>query len=333
MSNYYDILGVSKEASSEEIKKAYRKMAMQHHPDKGGDESMFKSVQEAYDVLSDDKKRSNYDRFGTAQPHQGGDFFSGFEDIFSNFGMGGSPFTRQRKAQDIRINMTLNIHEIINGTTKKIRFKKKTICKPCDGTGAEDWESCGGCGGRGQVLEVISTFLGEVRKVSTCPRCAGRGKTAKRRCNSCNSTGQIEVDSDIDVTIPVGCVSGNVLTMRGAGHQAKEHVPGDINIVISESLPDGITRENLNLIYNLSVSIPEAVLGTSVEIDTPTGKFKVSVPNGCEHGKILSIRGKGIPSNEMKGVVGDLLIKVFIKIPKILTHEQRDLYEELKNLE
>lgn len=333
MSNYYDILGVNKEATPDEIKKAYRKMAMQHHPDKGGDEATFKSVQEAYDVLSDDQKKSNYDRFGTAQPQGGGDFFSGFGDFFSNFGMGGNPFGQQRKAQDIKINLTLTINEIISGANKKLKFKKRTLCKGCDGTGAEKWDNCTGCGGRGQVLEVISTFLGEVRKMSSCPRCAGRGKTTTQKCGKCQGRGTNDLETEVEVTIPIGCVSGNVLTLRGYGHEAKDHISGDIHLVISESLPDGFTREGISLVYDLPLSIADVVLGTNIEIDAPTGKFKVSIPNGCEHGRILSIKGKGIPSSQNNKVFGDLMIKVSIKVPKILTHEQRELFEELKNLE
>lgn len=331
MTNYYDILGVNKEASSEDIKKAYRKMAMQHHPDKGGDEATFKSVQEAYDVLSDDQKRSNYDRFGTAEP-RGGDFFSGFGDFFSNFGMG-NPFQQQRKAQDIKVNLTLTIDEIINGTNKKLKFKKRTICSTCEGTGAEKWDNCTGCGGRGQVLEVISTFLGEIRKMTNCPRCAGRGKTTSQKCQNCNAQGAIEVETEVEVTIPVGCVSGNVLTLRGYGHEARDHVTGDIHLIINEKLPAGYTREGISLVHNLDLSIADAVLGSNVEIDAPTGKFKVSIPNGCEHGRILSIKGKGIPSSQNTKIFGDLFIRISIKIPKVLTQEQRKLFEELKNLE
>lgn len=331
MSNYYDILGVNKEASPEEIKKAYRKMAMQHHPDKGGDEAKFKSVQEAYDVLSDDQKRSNYDRFGSAEP-RGGDFFSGFGDFFSGFGMG-NPFQQQRKAQDIKFNLVLTIDEIINGANKKLKFKKRTICNNCDGTGGEKWDNCTGCGGRGQVLEVISTFLGEIRKMSSCPKCAGRGKTITQKCQKCQAQGTIEVETEVEVTIPIGCVSGNVLTLRGYGHEAKDHISGDLHLIVNENLPDGFIREGISLVHDLHLSIADVVLGTNVEIDSPTGKFRVNIPSGCEHGRILNIKGKGIPSSQNHKVFGDLLIKVHIKVPKILTQEQRKVFEELKNLE
>lgn len=329
MSNYYDILGVSKEASAEEIKKAYRKLAMQHHPDKGGDETAFKSVQEAYDVLSDDAKRSNYDRFGT--PDDRGDFFN-INDIFSSFGMGGSGFTQRRKAQDIKVIVNLTIHETINGATKKIKYKKRTICDDCSGTGAESLETCSSCRGSGQIMEVTNTFIGQMRRISTCHKCRGAGKIPTHICNKCSGNGTITVDEELEVNISIGCVSGNVLLISGAGHQAKEHIPGDLHLVIQEIPVENFRREGLNLVTDVSVTISDAVLGTSLMIDSPTGTFKVSVPNGCESGKVLSITGKGIPSQGGSSR-GDLLIRILVKIPKVLTSEQREIFEKLKNLE
>lgn len=329
MSDYYDILGVDRQASQDEIKKAFRKKAMQYHPDKGGDESMFKKCQEAYDVLSDEQKKSNYDTFGSVNNNS--DPF-GFHDFFANFTMN-SPFGQRRKAQDIRITLHLDLKEIVYGTSKKLKFKRKINCDGCSGSGAEKLEVCSKCRGAGQVVEVAQTPIGYIKNITTCPGCRGRGKTIIKRCGSCGGSGSIEIDDILDVNIPIGCVAGNILSVSGAGHQAKDHIPGDLHIVIQENLPDGFSREGQNIIFHQNISLCDAVLGTSVHVDTTVGRYVVNVPPGCESGRILTINGKGIPHRDNHSHRGDLMIKINILIPKILTTEQRDLFMQLKNLE
>jgi len=329
MSDYYDILEVPRDDNQEDIKKAYRKKAMQFHPDKGGDETIFKQVQEAYEVLSDEQKRSNYDRFGSADGASN-DFFN-INDFFSSFGMH-SPFNQQRKAQDIKVILTLTIQETINGATKKIRYTKRSICDECSGSGAESLDNCSSCRGSGQVVEITNTFLGQMRRVTTCPKCRGMGKIAVKVCKKCKGSSTIQKEEELEFNIPVGCVSGNILSVTGAGHQAKEHIAGDLHIVIQELPIENFKRDGLNLITERHISISDAVLGTSFVIESPTGNFKISVPNGCESGKILSVAGKGIPSQGGRNY-GDLLIRIIVDIPKILTQEQRSKFEQLKNIE
>lgn len=325
MSNYYDILGVNKEANIEEIKRAYRKKAMQHHPDKGGDEATFKQLQEAYDVLSSEEKRSNYDRWGSSEPRN--DFFN-FEDFF---GMGSS-FNRQRKAPDIKLTVELTLSEIIFGTNKKVKFKRKGSCESCNGTGAEKLETCIGCNGTGQTVEVMNTVLGHIRRVTNCRRCGGAGKVIKLPCTKCNATGSIDKEENVEISIPIGCVSGDVLSIQGAGNQQKDFITGDLHLLIKESLPENVRRDGLNLIIEKFISISDAVLGTKLRVEVVTGTFDVEIPNGSEHGRILSIKNKGIPDKNNLGR-GDLLIRLNVIIPKIITHEQRSFFEELKKLE
>lgn len=329
MTDYYDILEIPRDANQEDIKKAYRKKAMQYHPDKGGDESIFKQVQEAYEILSDEQKKASYDRFGSAG---GGtnDFFD-FNDLFSSFGMN-SPFNQRRKAQDIKVILSLNINEIINGATKKIKYNKRTTCDGCSGTGAESFDTCTTCRGSGQILEVTSTFMGQMRRISTCPNCKGAGKVILKTCRKCSGSTTLSRDEEIELNIPIGCVSGNILSMSGAGHQAKEHIPGDLHIIIQEQPIENVVRDGLNLVMETYISIADAVLGTTISIEAPTGNFRLFVPSGCESGKILNIKGKGIPSQGGKSY-GDLLIRILVNIPKTLTQEQRDIFEQLKNLE
>ena len=331
MSDYYDILGVSRNATIDEIKKAYRKEAMQHHPDRGGDEAKFKQIQEAYDVLSDETKKSNYDRFGNADSHFG-DPFSGFSDFFSAFGMN-SPFTRQRKAPDVQVGVKLTLEEIVRGANKRVHYRRKRVCKPCSGTGGLQFDTCHSCKGMGQNFQVINTVIGQIRKGETCARCSGKGKIIKEQCKECFANGVLDVEEVTDVTIPFGCVGETVLAMNGAGNEAKDHVSGDLHIVIEEDLEAGYTRQGLDIIYDHWISISDAVLGTNAAILSPVGDFNIQVPNGCDAGKIIKIKGKGIPGRGWNGQVGDFLIRINLKVPKILTQEQKQLFQDLKNIE
>jgi molecular chaperone DnaJ len=327
--NYYEILGINKDANSDEIKKAYRKAAMQHHPDKGGDEAQFKKIQEAYDVLSDETKKYNYDRWGTTG--QKNDFFN-FDDLFSAFGMR-SPFSQQRrKAQDVVVQVSLSLDEVINGAQKRVRYRRKKICKSCSGMGALEFEHCKRCQGRGQYIEVINTPFGQMSTATNCPKCNGRGKSVTKSCNQCHGNGTSEHEETLDLNIPIGSIEGHILAMSGAGHEARDHINGDLHILIQEIPDHSFIRQGLNLLHDIHISISDAVLGCDVQVDSPTGKFNVVIPKGCDSGRVFTLNSKGIPSREGKGQ-GDLLVKVNIKIPKILTHEQRELFEQLKNIE
>lgn len=329
--DYYEVLGVDRNASAEQIKKAYRKKAMEHHPDKGGDEKAFKQVHEAYETLSEDGRRRHYDAFGAAGAQsQNGRHFD-FSDFFSGFGMN-SPFGGPRKAPDVGAAVEVTLAEVISGSKKKVRYRRRVACDECAGRGGHGVETCGGCGGSGQFVEVINHIFGQMRRQTPCRTCHGTGRRVKETCSSCRGQAYVERDEEVDVEVPRGAVSGNVLVMEGMGNQGRDQVAGDLNIVVRELEEPGFAREGLNLVHRVDVTISDAVLGTTVLVDAPTGKFKVSVPAGCEHGKTLSVPGKGIPQYGSDRS-GDLLVRVGVMIPKVLTTEQRDLFERLKNIE
>jgi molecular chaperone DnaJ len=336
--NYYDILGVSKTASQDEIKKAYRKKAIEHHPDKGGDENLFKEAAEAYEVLSDPEKRKNYDTFGTTDNRRGGfnmdDIFSQFGDIFGG-AFGFNNRKPQKRGSDLRIKSSLMIHEVINGTQKKIKYNRQVHCASCNGTGGKDVVSCHGCNGTGHKTIVQSTPFGRIQQTMMCNDCHGEGTTVKHRCGKCHGVGTESKEEIIDINIPPGAINGMQMTMAGYGNQIKNGINGDLYIVI-EDIPDPkFRREGVNLVYEEWISIPDAVLGTEIEINSPTGKVKLKIPNGCDSGKVFNIKQKGIPMLSHNGTVGgygDLLIKVNIKIPKILNDEQFKVFNKLKQV-
>lgn len=336
--NYYDILGVSKTATQDEIKKAYRKKAIEHHPDKGGDENLFKEAAEAYEVLSDPDKRQNYDRFGTSEPRGRSfnmdDIFSQFGDIFGGFGFGHRS-KPQKRGSDLRIKASLMINEVINGTQKKIKYNRQVHCTSCNGSGGKDVVNCSGCNGTGHKTIVQNTPFGRIQQTHFCNECQGEGTTVKHRCGKCHGVGTESKEEVIDINIPPGAINGMQMTMGGYGNQIKNGISGDLYIVI-EDIPDPkFRRDGTNLICDEWISIPDAVLGTDLEINAPTGKIKLRVPNGCDSGKMFNIKEKGIPVLSNNGTVnsyGDLIIKVNIKIPKILNEEQSKAFIKLKEV-
>ncbi len=337
--DFYDILGISKGASSSEIKKAYRKKAIEYHPDKNpGDvkaEENFKKAAEAYEVLSDPDKKARYDQFGH-QAFEGGGFGGGgmnMEDIFSQFGdIFGSAFggsfgggQRRSKGGNLRIRVHLTLEEIAQGIEKKIKVKRK---KQAAGT---TYKTCGICNGQGQVTKIQNTILGRMQTAATCGSCRGAGQIIDHKPSEADVDGMVVSEETVSIKIPAGVVDGMQLKVSGKGNEAPGNgIPGDLIVAINEEEHVFLQREGDNLHYDLYVSISDAVLGTSKEIETVSGKVRIKIEPGAQSGKILRLRGKGIPSIQGYGV-GDLLVHLNVWTPKTLSKEQRDFFEKNKN--
>ncbi|MEM9672766.1 MAG: molecular chaperone DnaJ [Bacteroidota bacterium] len=352
--DYYEILGVSRNASPEEIKKAYRKTAIKFHPDKNPDnpeaEEQFKEAAEAYEVLGDAEKRQRYDQFGHDGVRGGAGGFGGggmsMDDIFSQFGDifggSGSPFesffgggrsSRQRRGSNLRIKLKLSLDEIAHGVEKKIKVKRYSTCDACGGNGAKNGtalRTCPTCNGTGQIRKVVNTMLGQMVSTNTCPNCNGEGKLVDERCDNCNGEGRILNEEVITVKIPEGVGEGMQLSMSGKGNVPKRGgVPGDLLIVIEEKEDEELKRDGTNIVYDLHISFMDAALGTSVEVPTIDGKVKIKIDSGTQSGKILRLRGKGIQDINGYGK-GDQLIHVNIWTPKNLTSEEKRTLEGLR---
>lgn len=357
--DYYEVLGVSKSADATEIKKAYRKLALKYHPDKNpGDkeaEEKFKEAAEAYDVLSNEEKRRRYDQFGHAGvggAGQGGfgggmsmdDIFSQFGDIFGSFGGfsgfggfgGGRSARRVNRGTNLRVKVKMNLQEIATGVEKKIKVKKYVACQHCNGTGAKDGKSystCSTCKGSGQVTRVQNTILGAMQTTSTCPTCEGEGKIINEKCTFCNGEGVLMSEEVISINIPAGVGEGMQLSLSGKGNAARcGGVNGDLIVLIEEEEHPELVRDGNDLLYNVFIGYPEAVLGETVEIPTIEGKVKVKIEAGTQPGKILRLRGKGLPDVNGYGK-GDLLAKVNVWIPKNLSKDEKKLVEKMKEAE
>lgn len=357
--DYYEVLGVSKSADATEIKKAYRKLALKYHPDKNpGDkeaEEKFKEAAEAYDVLSNEEKKRRYDQFGHAGvggAGQGGfgggmsmdDIFSQFGDIFGSFGGfsgfggfgGGRSARRVNRGTNLRVKVKMHLQEIATGIEKKIKVKKYVACQHCNGTGAKDGKSystCSTCKGSGQVTRVQNTILGAMQTTSTCPTCEGEGKIINEKCTFCNGEGVLMSEEVISINIPAGVGEGMQLSLSGKGNAARRGgVNGDLIVLIEEEEHPELVRDGNDLLYNVFIGYPEAVLGETVEIPTIEGKVKVKIEAGTQPGKILRLRGKGLPDVNSYGK-GDLLAKVNVWIPKNLSKDERKLVEKMKEAE
>ncbi|MEC3880404.1 molecular chaperone DnaJ [Parapedobacter sp. 10938] len=355
--DYYDILGVSRNADQSEIKSAYRKLAIKYHPDKNPDnkeaEEKFKEAAEAYEVLSNAEKRQRYDQFGHAGGASGG--FGGgnmnMEDIFSQFGDifggGGSPFEsffgggggqrsgrRVTKGSNLRIKVKLTLSEIAKGAEKKIKVNKKVICSTCDGTGAKDkssFNTCRTCGGTGAVRRVTNTILGQMQTTSTCPTCNGEGVEISAKCTTCHGDGLTRGEETISINIPAGVSEGMQLSMSGKGNAApRGGIPGDLIILVEELAHETLKRDGTNVIYDLYVNFVDAALGTSVEIPTIDGKAKIKIEPGTQGGKILRLKGKGVPEVNSYHK-GDQLVYVNVWTPKALSSEEKELLERLRS--
>lgn len=356
--DYYEVLEVSKGASKEEIKKAYRKKAIKYHPDKNqGDkaaEEKFKEAAEAYEVLSNDEKRQRYDRYGHAGVGgaAGGGFGGGMsmDDIFSHFGdifgggfggfggFGGSSRSSRRvnKGSNLRVKVRLNLSEVANGAEKKIKVKKYVECKHCSGSGAKDgssYSNCSTCHGTGQVTRISNTILGQMQTSSTCPTCGGEGKIITDKCNYCVGEGIVRDEEIISLNIPAGVEEGMQLSVSGKGNAARRGgINGDLLVLIEEERHPELVRDGNNLIYSLNVSIPDAILGMTAEIPTVDGAVKVKLEPGTQPGKILRLRGKGLPEVNSYGK-GDLLVHIQVFIPKDITKDERKAIEKLQGAE
>lgn len=356
--DYYEVLGVPKDADASAIKKAYRKLAIKYHPDKNPDnaeaEEKFKEAAEAYEVLGDEQKRARYDRYGHAgvDPNNGG--FSGggmsMDDIFRQFGdifgdIGGSPFEsffggqsgskpRGQKGSNLRIKVSLTLSEIANGATKKIKVRKLTGCQTCNGSGAKDSNSvstCPTCRGSGYVRQVRSTFLGQMQTTSPCPNCKGSGEVITANCSTCKGDGRVHGEETIEINIPAGVEEGMQLSMRGMGNAGLRGGPsGDLLINIEEKPHEFLKRDGQNVIFDLYINFADAALGTGIEVPTIDGKVRINIPEGTQSGKIFRLRGKGLPS--VQGYEkGDQLIHVNVWTPKKLNSEERALLEKLRD--
>ena len=363
--DYYEVLGVSKGATKEDIKKAYRQQALKYHPDKNpGDkkaEEHFKEAAEAYEVLSNDEKKSRYDRFGHAGMGGAGgfggsmtmeDIFSSFGDIFedafsgsfgggfsSGFGSGFSGFSsgrrgaRVNRGSNLRVKVKVTLQEAAKGAEKKLKVSKYSTCDTCGGNGAADASSitsCSTCRGTGHVTRVMNTMLGQMQTSSVCSSCGGEGKTITKKCNTCYGEGIVQKEEIVKVDIPAGVAKGMQMTIGGKGNAARRGgVNGDLIVLIDEEEHPDLIREGNDLIYNLFISIPDAILGTHVEIPTIENNVKIKIEAGTQPGKILRLRGKGLPVVNGYGR-GDLLVNVNVWIPKNINKEETKIIEKLK---
>lgn len=358
--DYYEILGVSRDADNGIIKKAYRKLALKYHPDRNPEdkeaEEKFKEAAEAYEVLSDQEKRARYDRYGHAGVGTaGGGGFSGgmtMEDIFQQFGDifgdSGNPFesffgggargrtrSRGQRGSNLRIKVKLTLKEIAEGATKKIKVKKQVTCDQCGGSGAKDSsavDTCPTCRGAGYVRQVKNTFLGQMQTTITCPTCNGSGQTIKANCSKCKGEGRVYGEETIEIEIPAGVEEGMQLSLRNKGNAGLRGGPaGDLLINIEEKPHDYLQRDGMNLIYELYLNFADASLGTSIEVPTIDGVVKIKIPAGTQSGKIFRLKGKGLPSVQSYGK-GDQLIHVNVWTPKKLNNEERELLEKLREM-
>jgi molecular chaperone DnaJ len=358
--DYYEILEVPRTASPEEIKKAYRKMALKFHPDKNPDdpaaEGKFKEAAEAYEILSDAEKKQRYDRYGhdgvKGMPGGGfnmsmDDIFSHFGDIFGDafggafndqFGFGTRGRTRRRvnRGTNLRVKVKLSLEEISSGVEKKIKVSKYVACDHCSGTGAEKGASmntCPTCHGQGQVTRVTSTFLGQMQTTSTCPNCDGEGTVIGTKCNKCFGNGIVKGEEVISVRIPAGVADGMQLSMSGKGNAAaRGGIPGDLLILVEEHEHEHFTRDGNNLIYEHFISLPDAALGVTVDIPTLDAKARIKIEPGTQSGRILRLKGKGLPDLNGYGR-GDILINISVWTPRNLTREEEQILEKLRDSE
>ena len=362
--DYYEVLGVAKGVSEAELKKAYRTLAMKYHPDRNkGDadaEKKFKEAAEAYEILRDPQKRAQYDQFGHAGLGGQGGFGGGgmdfdVEDIFSRFGdiFGGGFFgddifgggrgrSRGRRREpgtpgsDLKIRIPLTLEEIAFGTEKKLKVKKQLNCDTCSGTGAasdSDFETCGTCNGLGEVRQVTRTMLGQMVNVQACPTCQGEGRIIRNKCKNCSGEGRVKGEETIKVSIPSGVSDGNYLTLRGQGNAGRRGgSAGDLIVLIQETEHEHFMRDGNNIYYDLTLTIPQAILGAEIEVPTLKGKAKLRIEEGTQPGKLLRMRGKGIIGLNNSGE-GDQYVRVNVYIPKNLTDKERSAIESLQGNE
>lgn len=358
--DYYEVLGVDRNATPDQIKKAYRKKAIEFHPDRNPGnkeaEEKFKEAAEAYDVLSDEKKKQLYDQYGHSMGPQGfggaggGSYYSSqsfdLNDILNRFaqefggfdfgGFGGATGgrrQRQKRGGDVRIRVKLSLEDIAKGVTKTLRVPTFVECEQCKGTGAKDgvaFATCQRCHGQGHINVQQQTMFGIQNAVAECPQCGGSGKIITEKCPHCHGDGVVRRDQDVTFSIPAGASEGQTFALRGKGNYPKGGgVPGDLLVVVEEIKHPELIRDGADVIYNLMLDIPTATLGGSVEIPTITGRARINIPAGTQPGKVLRMRGKGLPDNE-NGGSGDELINIMVYIPEKLTDQQKAEFEAMR---
>lgn len=357
--DYYEVLGLDKSATADQIKKAYRKAAIQFHPDKNpGDataEEKFKEAAEAYDILSSPEKKSRYDQFGHSGM-QGGfggggggfsgggfnmeDIFDRFGDIFGGhfggFGGGGSRGQRVNRGSDLRVKVRLTLKDVAEGTDKKLKISKLITCDKCNGTGAKDansYSTCTTCNGNGSVTQVVNTFFGRQQVSQPCPTCSGSGKIIINKCDKCHGNGVVKADEVVEIRIPKGVDEGMQLSVSGKGNAAKQGgVNGDLLVLIEMIPHDELTRDGNDLLYNLQLNVADAILGSSVEVPNIEGKIKIKIDAGTQPGRVLRLRGKGLPDINGYGT-GDILVIVDVFIPKSVSKDEKKVLEKLSESE
>lgn len=351
--DYYNILGVDKNAPKEDIKKAYRKLAHKHHPDKtGGDDKKFKEINEAYYILGDEKRRAEFDRYGRVFSGSGGGQGHGFEGFngfdFSNFSSGGfedisdifgdffgfKDFrgrTQKRRGRDISMDIELSFEEAVFGTTRKVLITKPVICKTCDGKGGavgSEQKTCPKCGGAGKIHETKNSFFGTFTTLKECGECRGVGKIFTQKCKECKGNGILRKSEEIVIEVPAGIEKGEMIKLHGKGEAMSHGISGDLYVKVHIKPHSALKREGNNLIMDLNIPLSEALLGGERKINTLEGEIKIKIPAGINYGEILRVREKGVPApNQGRG---DLLIRVIIKLPKNLSRKAKKLIEELK---
>jgi molecular chaperone DnaJ len=347
--DYYQILGLQKGANKDEVKKAFRKKAAEHHPDKKtGNEEKYKEVTEAYAVLGDDRKKAEYDTYGQsfngsgggaqANPFGGGFDFSGFQqggaefdinDIFENFGFGGG--RQKKRGRDVSIDINLNFEESIFGVTRKLLITKNNLCDECVGSGAKKgtkMDTCSTCGGQGKVRENRQSIMGSFTTVKECNTCNGRGEIPKERCPKCVGAGIAKTEEEISIKVPAGIQNGEVIRMTGRGEAMANAEPGDLYIKIHVESHKSIRRDGSNLGRTLPVKLTDSLLGSTYKVETLDGEVNIKIPAGITHGELLRIKGKGVPNGSNRG---DFMVKISIETPKKLSRKAQKLIEELQN--
>jgi len=344
MHDYYDILGVSRNATKEEIKKAYHKLAHKHHPDKNqGEDKKFKEINEAYQVLSDDKKRAEYDAYGrvfSGQTEQGGpnwgnwDVNFDFEDIFETFfGGQSSQRTKTKRGRDISIDLELSFEEAIFGAERNVLVSKNSLCDRCKGSGAEPGstiDKCPVCNGSGRVHESRRSFFGTFTSMRECSKCAGRGAIPSQKCSQCKGHGIINKSEEIKIKIPAGIQNNEMIKMTGMGEAMPNGINGDLYARIYVAKHPVFKREGDNLAADLDIKISEAILGAEREIATLDGKIKIKIPAGIDSGEILRVKGRGVPHGARSSTRGDLMLKIFVRTPKKISQQTKKLVDELR---
>lgn len=354
--DYYETLGISKSATKDDIKRAYRKLAHQYHPDKqGGNEAKFKEANEAYQILGDEQKKAQYDRFGTgfndnaggsgggrgfggfsAGGDQGFEFdFGGFEDIFDifggGFGRGAKAKSRSRKGQDIKIDFLINLEDSAFGTETEVNFKKLSSCEKCGGKGGFEADACARCGGSGQVQENFKSIFGTMAQIVVCPKCRGEGKSFKKICSQCEGEGRYRKTVDFKIKIPKGILDGDILRFPGDGQAGQNGAPpGDLLVQINFKPHKYFQNKGVDVYYDTEIDMATAALGDKIEIPTLYGNVKLKIEPGAQPDDIIRISGKGLPKRGSWGGHGDMYVKIKVEVPKHLTSKQRELLEEFK---